>query len=198
MFGLKRKKLTKKEALEYIKDEVERYSFRFRLYCKDAYGTGRKIPRIEKVFFLRAKREILNLIDSPLSTVDEEYWLRLVNAFGFLRASFERITILASSRDVVRLPLCPEQLAELDYFREKANKFSGRKKDHLRQEVRDYGLKLKQELLQRGKSNREANAIIIDQLERHPIYGEYVKGLGKEALRKLLQIPKTGKERNGK
>ena len=80
----------------------------------------------------------------------------------------------------------------------KGYKFSGRKKDRLRQEVRDYGLRLKQELLQRGKSNREANTIVIDRLEQHPIYGNYVKDLGKEALRKLLQIPKTPKEKNGK
>ena len=55
-----------------------------------------------------------------------------------------------------------------------------------------------QELLQKGKSNTEANTIVIYQLERHPIYGNYVKDLGKEALRKLLQIPKPAKEKNGK
>ncbi len=87
---------------------------------------------------------------------------------------------------------------DLDNLIDTAYKFSGRKKDRLRQEARDYGLKLKQELLQRGKSNREANTIVIDRLEQHPIYGNYVKDLGKEALRKLLQIPKTPKEKNGK
>lgn len=79
-----------------------------------------------------------------------------------------------------------------------AKSFSGRKPNKLRQEARDFALKQKQELLQKGKSNTEANTIVIYQLERHPIYGNYVKDLGKEALRKLLQTPKTPKEKNGK
>ena len=81
---------------------------------------------------------------------------------------------------------------------QRVEKFSGRKPNKLRQEARDFALKQKQELLQKGKSNTEANTIVIYQLERHPIYGNYVKDLGKEALRKLLQIPQPAKEKNGK
>lgn len=97
MFGINKEKLSAREALENIREEVERYSFRFRLYCKDAYGTGRRIPRIEKFFFLRAEREILDLINAPLRSIDTEGWLQIVYSFGFLCACYERILILGTS-----------------------------------------------------------------------------------------------------
>ena len=74
-----------------------------------------------------------------------------------------------------------DPLEEFKKIADRVKKFSGRKTDDFRLEVRSYAIKLKEELLQKGKSNRAANAIIIDRLERHPKYCEYVGTLGKGA-----------------
>ena len=136
--------------------------------------------------FLYKTKAIINY-----ENCNREYWLGFTH---FYRAIAFKHTVFS-----LKFPSFSDDMFDkIEALVIKGYKFSGRKKDHLRQEARDFALKQKQELLQKGKSNTEANTIVIYQLERHPIYGNYVKDLGKEALRKLLQIPKTPKEKNGK
>ncbi|WP_295810240.1 hypothetical protein [uncultured Victivallis sp.] len=164
---------------------------------------------------IKAKEEILRII--PNIARDDfvdgkfEYYLGLIYAYRRIAIeagifSNELANAIISTRRNPPAEMCycfGEEIynfnwKDLDNLIDTAYKFSGRKKDKFRQKVRGLALKQKQELLQKGKSNTEANTIVIYQLERHPIYGNYVKDLGKEALRKLLQIPKTPKEKNGK
>lgn len=138
-----------------------------------------------------AENEFLTKANINYENCNREYWL------GFIH--FYRAIAFKHTAFSLKFPSFSDDMFDkIEALVIKGYKFSGRKKDRLRQEARDFALKQKQELLQKGKSNTEANTIVIYQLERHPIYGDYVKDLEKEALRKLLQIPKTPKEKNGK
>ena len=145
---------------------------------------------LEEYLESKAKFVFSTLRTVDYESCDQDY---LMGALSVYRM------VLACWSDALTLDQCSDDFwVAIRALLRMANKFSGRKPDAFRQKVRDFALESKRELLQRGKSNRVANAIVIDRLEHHPIYGEYVKGLGKEALRKLFQMPKTGKERNGK
>lgn len=136
------------------------------------------------------KEKISETIDINFEDFSQKDWI------NFIKVYRRMIILLLEVNNVC--PEYDEEQRELIDMVARGCKFSGRKKDHLRQEARDFAIKQKQELLQQGKSNTEANTIVIYQLERHPIYGDYVEGLGKEALRKLLQIPQPAKEKNRK
>ena len=186
------------EAEEWAWEEFEDNEIKEQRKFKKREKLLREIPTIKKDDFLDGKFE---------------YYFGLI--YAYRRVAIEAGKFSHDIANTIRSTRRPAPLEFDDYYRfgeefynfnwddldnliDTAYKFSGRKKDRLRQEARDFALKQKQELLQKGKSNTEANTIVIYQLERHPIYGNYVKDLGKEALRKLLQIPKPAKEKNGK
>ena len=83
------------DILNGIRENVRYYSFRFRLICGDARLKKKHIPRIEKAMFLRIESAMQGLLCAGHSPSTGN-WLSLLLAYGFFRAAFTRVELLAA------------------------------------------------------------------------------------------------------
>ncbi len=83
------------DVLNGIRENVGYYSFRFRLICGDAKLKKKHIPRIEKAMFLRIESAMQDLLCTGHSPSTGN-WLSLLLAYGFFRAAFTRVELLAA------------------------------------------------------------------------------------------------------
>jgi len=69
----------------------------------------------------------------------------------------------------------------------KANKFS-RKPEEKRRKAKEFAHSRKRELLSKGKSSVAANYIVINELEENKEYSDIINDMGKENIKKFLQL----------